>query len=721
VPPFIIKKQLIMNVITHMTSAVKKFLTDSSGNIHVGRPKSAVEKYGMQGAMLLGTTRTDDGKDVPVFLDSLYPHVIFVCGARGSGKSYTLGVIVEGLAETNPNVGCIVVDPVGVFWSLKQANKQEGEKDLLKEWGLEPKGFGNVEVLIPKGARDSAPHETFDGVFSLKSSELTIDDWCLTFGLERFEPAGLLLERAIEKCGKEYSVDDLVRTVNEDEELTHPTKGFSSRTRRGISSRLDSSKSWGILAGAGEKATDVEALVKPGRVCVVDTSFLSEEVSCLVVGIIARKLLNARKEAARAESSGYKTNNVPPVWLCIDEAHTMIPNDRNTAASETITEYVKQGRRPGCSIVLATQQPSAVNSNVLSQLDMILVHKLVFHDDIKAVFKRMPSGVVDEMKDVEFVRTLPLGDALLGDREEENPSAFMVKIRPRKSQHEGRSSLAVGTKNLREMKRDYEEAPKGEEAAGETTTTSKKKMLWSFRLKPGNDNHDEALLAAKKMLKKKLLVLRDEDIEREKRILYPVWRARFEAGGKRVGFLYVDGLSGEITFGNDLSGRSRNIKAMEGLGEADRRLLGILPRSESNGMELPAICKKAGLDEKTASRRISELVKKGFVQSKSEKGGRTLYRIREKFAFMPAIDDVLRNNFAVQKAGEDTARIVNPQLGIEELKRIVALYEGASLLEADVVYRPLWVFWTNRKRRLVIDGLSGRNDEVAEGRIPKGI
>ena len=77
--------------------------------------------------------------------------------------------------------------------------------------------------------------------------------------------------------------------------------------------------------------------------------------------------------------------NIPPTWLFIDEAHTLIPSGNEmTAATAGLIEYVKQGRRPGLSLVFATQQPSAINTKVLSQLDVIMTHKLIFDDDTLA-------------------------------------------------------------------------------------------------------------------------------------------------------------------------------------------------------------------------------------------------------------------------------------------------------------------------------------------------
>ena len=104
-------------------------------------------------------------------------------------------------------------------------------------------------------------------------------------------------------------------------------------------------------------------------------------------------------------------------------------------------------------MVFATQQPSAINSKVLSQVDIFISHKLVFNDDISAVQKRMPAIIPGEYKNPNFIKTLPVGVALIGDRGEETSRAFIIKIKPRLSQHEGRDA-----ETIREVvKKDFDE------------------------------------------------------------------------------------------------------------------------------------------------------------------------------------------------------------------------------------------------------------------------
>lgn len=438
----------------------------------IGRKREIWEKHGSKAALLFGriAERSASGKDRYgwlVLLDSISPHVIFICGARGSGKSYTLGTIAEEIALKNPSLAVVLIDTLGVFWSMKYPNREEPEIERLKSWGLEPSGIQNVRVLIPYGFADKAPRETYDAFFMIKPAELSVEDWCLTFGISRYGPVGLLLDRTIEKVrngynkvahsaerrelrrvmgkGSNYSIDDMIECVDSDAELTSKKAGFKTETRRALISRLTAAKEWGIFGGEGLNIRDI---VRAGMISVIDVSFLEENVRALVVGLLARKMLAARVMATRKEAverllKGRTLDGleeIPATWLLIDEAHTLSPSgSRKTAASEALVEFVKQGRRPGLTAVLATQQPSALSSKIISQVDVVVVHKLIFEDDIKAALKRMPTVLSPEFRSSAFVKMLPVGMAIIGDKE--TSRAFVASIRPRLSQHEGRESI----------------------------------------------------------------------------------------------------------------------------------------------------------------------------------------------------------------------------------------------------------------------------------------
>ncbi len=381
----------------------------------------------------------------------------FIAGKNGgiiSHNSYSLGCIAEELTLRNPNVASVIIDPIGIYWSMKEPNKENKEIELLGEWGLEPKGIEEADVFIPLGLKNKVPGDTYDKLFSIRPSELTTDDWCLTFNLKRFSPTGLLMEKAIEKTkervGENYGLMDLIETIKNDEELTSKEEGYTRGTRRALISRFEAAKNWGVLSKTG---TSLAEIAKEGRVSVIDISFLEENVAALVIGILARKILSARKIVTRKNAMDkYELDSIdqlmeieiPPTWLFIDEAHTLIPSGSSkTPATEPLTEYVKQGRRPGCSLVFATQQPSAIDTKVLSQLDILMSHKLIFDEDIKKVKERIPTKTPKEYQNENFFKDLPVGICLVGDRSERTSRAFTLKVRPRISQHEGRETKSI--------------------------------------------------------------------------------------------------------------------------------------------------------------------------------------------------------------------------------------------------------------------------------------
>ena len=453
-----------------------KFLTDpeNPNKVYIGRKKSVQKQYGQTGLALIGRVAEEQEKDKEVYLDGLNPHVVFLDGARGTGKSYLLGVIAEELARNNPYIGQIVIDPVGVFWSMKYENKEAKEIKILEEWNQKPEGIKNLKVFVPEGVCDKVSKDTYDDTFSMYSSLLTPEDWCITFGIERFSPSGLLLEKTIEFVkkgytsgtgkegeefkkikpkGNQFTLDDIISCLATNSEFTSQKKGYKPDSIRALISRFDAAKSWGIFSDHG---TALSKLSRENQLTILDTSFLDENITALVIGILARRLLSARKVAAREDASKKIENKegtnadelleteIPPTWLYIDEAHTLIPSgNTQTPATAGIIEYVKQGRRPGCSLVFATQQPSAINTKVLSQVDILISNKLVFNDDISAIQKRMPAIIPDQYKDPNFIKTIPFATALVGDRSEETSRAFILRAAPRKSQHEGRDAETI--------------------------------------------------------------------------------------------------------------------------------------------------------------------------------------------------------------------------------------------------------------------------------------
>ena len=160
-------------------------------DITIGRNQEDQKKFGTEGTIFIGKHYVKMGHTASlsnkIYMDVAKSHVVFVVGKRGSGKSYTLGVIAESIMdltlEIRKNLSIIMLDTMGIYWTMKYANKQD--KDLLEEWDLEAKPL-NVNIFTPSGYFKKYKEEEIptDFPFSIKTSELSAYEWSETFEIE---------------------------------------------------------------------------------------------------------------------------------------------------------------------------------------------------------------------------------------------------------------------------------------------------------------------------------------------------------------------------------------------------------------------------------------------------------------------------------------------------------------------------------------------------------
>lgn len=468
-------------------------LTDWSRNaVVLGRDKSAHEKYQDEGTLSLGVICEHQPEEqaslfgFKVLFDAEFPHIVFVCGKRGSGKSYTLGVIAEELASTDTGIGTIIIDPVGTFWSMKIGNQSKKDMEILAKWGFEPQGFENISVLVPIGFYQDLKGIA-DGLFSIAIGDMTAEDWCMVFDIDRFKTQGLLIGEAIEKVRNgytaksksdpvpvppkydKYQLSDIIQCIEFDLGLNSKDEGYAPTTRRSLIARFKAADNWGLFSKDG---TPLHQISVSNKVTVIDVSHsqLGDAKRALIVGILARKVLGARMESSRLEEAtalgiGAKPiETIPVTWMIIDEAHLLLPHVGKTAATEALVEYAKLGRKPGCGLVLATQRPAATNDEILSQVDTLIGHNLALEDDMAALRRRVPAMVPAEIRTSDFIRGIPVGVGIVADQKTQQRT-MVIQIRPRLTHHAGKA--AVPTDIQKSKEEDSDEAPEIVETSAE--------------------------------------------------------------------------------------------------------------------------------------------------------------------------------------------------------------------------------------------------------------
>jgi hypothetical protein len=429
-----------------------------SYDIIAGRDSADKKAFGSRGLIYIGKGYIKMGQynslSNKIFMDITRSHVVLVAGKRGSGKSYSIGVIAEELSalpkEVSQNIGSLIFDTMGIYWTMKFKN--EKDKDLLQEWDLKTKNLP-VKIFVPFGYYDAYVEKGIpaDDVFALDVNEMNPEDWVLTFGLDLINPIAVLIQRTITKIKEKgsYDLDDVLSALEEDEKTPQEIKNAAT----GL---FEAANTWGIFAKKGEEATKVENLINAGTTTVLDLSVYNAvgvfNIRALAISLISRKIFNQRMSARKEEEiesvskgldylSGEMKRDNPLVWIFIDEAHEFLPLEGKTAATDALIQLLREGRQPGISVVLATQQPGQIHHDVLTQSDIVIAHRVTSKPDVEALNYIMQSYVLESIK--KQMDDLPSmkGSAILLDDNSER--IYPIKMRPRFTWHGGEAPTAI--------------------------------------------------------------------------------------------------------------------------------------------------------------------------------------------------------------------------------------------------------------------------------------
>jgi hypothetical protein len=421
-----------------------KKLLEKKGLLHIGRGYVKMGQY--------------NSLSNNIYLDVARSHVVLIAGKRGSGKSYTLGVLTEEISnlpkEVSENIASLIFDTMGIYWTMKYPN--EKDKELLHEWGLNPKTLP-VKIFVPFGYYDEFIEKgiPIDEKFALSVSELNAEDWIITFGLNLLDPVSNLIQRTIIKLkeeGNQYTIKDILELIQKD-------KRSNKEIINSAIGLFETADTWGIFAQEGTNETKIKDLITGGTTSVLDLSVYNSigafNVRGLVISLLSRKLFNERMMARKQEeidsvSKGLDYSNTeekketPLVWLFIDEAHEFLPLNEKVISTDALVQILREGRQPGISLVLATQQPGKIHTDVMTQSDIVLAHRVTSKPDVDALNHMMQSYLTNTIQG--YMNDLPSlkGSAIILDDNSER--IYPMRMRPRFTWHGGEAPTAIKIK-----------------------------------------------------------------------------------------------------------------------------------------------------------------------------------------------------------------------------------------------------------------------------------
>ncbi|HTE64310.1 MAG TPA: ATP-binding protein [Solirubrobacteraceae bacterium] len=332
---------------------------------------------------------------VPCALDAGgFDRHTFLCGQSGSGKTYSLGVILEQLLiETGLRI--IVLDPNSDFVRLSEVR-------------------ANIDAAVAERYRDAARGVA---VYSGRAH----GEQRLRLRLAELSPAAqaaLLRLDPIADRDEHAELDALLA------EGTPTTVEALLASPRPEGQRLAlRARNLGVerfaLWGGSQPGSLLDVIDDPAARCVVvDLGSLdTREEQALAAGAVLGRLWQRREERE-------------PVLIVIDEAHNVCParpEDRLTAlATEHAVRIAAEGRKFGLYLTVSTQRPQKVHENVISQCDNLVLMRLNSAADAaftQAIFSFVPPSLIEQ------AASFGLGEALVAGKISPHPALLRFGAR----------------------------------------------------------------------------------------------------------------------------------------------------------------------------------------------------------------------------------------------------------------------------------------------------
>ena len=397
---------------------------------------------------------------VPVYLDAntLVTEHLSVLAMTGSGKSYTVGRIIERLvAQLNASV--VVFDPHGEYGKayrngmlnfndridkvedLRDRNKLVEIQNRLTT--LQERG-GGIRVYTPQLRSFDEKYAGKNEKLALQLDHFDVDEFSGVLpGLT--EPQQRVLDVALrywkENFEEPRDIQELFAVLDDLDRLktwvaesgssgeANALKGGSANIAA-IRLRRMINEAQSFYSRAAGEPFDAYKMVgdnneRLGRLCIVDLQGLSTTARQVVVALISSELMKA---------AGDKQRPIRPVFIIYEEGHNFAPNGEASISKNIIKRIAAEGRKFGVGFAIVSQRPSRLDSDVTSQCNTIVAMRIKNPDDQRFIQKTSDYFSAGDLAELP---TLSTGEALICGRAIIAP--LVVKVGTKALIHGGES------------------------------------------------------------------------------------------------------------------------------------------------------------------------------------------------------------------------------------------------------------------------------------------
>ncbi len=308
---------------------------------------------------------------------SEYDRHTAILASTGAGKSYTTANLIREYAKLGLPV--VIVDTHGEYPKLLA--KLSENSFSLKTYTVKFERKGFEKLLIPL-------------------CDLEAQDFHHFVGLT--EPQEAAVAMIVDKLmGTDYTMDDMKNECDRiDPEKIHEA------TQQALSRKLMKLKSMG--AGVFDKyGTDINDLVAPWQVTVIDVSMASQGIRRSVISYLSKELLQARINKVN-EMNGKKLEY--PLLFVVEEAHNFAGAGLVHSCKSQLQRISSEGRKFGIGLVVISQKPSKIDEEILSQCNSGIYMHITNPKD-KDHIKKSFEVISDEM--VSGMDALDVGECII--------------------------------------------------------------------------------------------------------------------------------------------------------------------------------------------------------------------------------------------------------------------------------------------------------------------
>ncbi len=391
---------------------------------------NATAQFGILGKTLVGN------KTVAVDLDGCNTFSLF--GVQGAGKSYTIGTVAEMTLKQFSNVNKLkaplasvifhysdTMDYAPEFTSMIYPNDEAGQLAKLKQqYGAEPGCIKDVIMLVPENKVDERQEEYPDleiHPIGFDSSELQVKDWMFLIGAMGNDSTYIHeIKQILKRLNKEVTLRNLKHGVAANQYLSQSQKNLANQR----------------LSFAEDYITDgikLQQYMMPGRLIIVDLrdEFIEKD-EALGLFVVMLNIFSGVKTV-----NGQSFNK----FIVFDEAHKYMDDKKMV---DSITVAIKEMRHKGVSIMIASQNPVGLPTEIIELSSIILLHKFNSPAWVKHIQKSITSMQSLSSSDMA---SLGSGEAYLWANKATEKTITIrpmkISIRPRVTKHGGETIHAV--------------------------------------------------------------------------------------------------------------------------------------------------------------------------------------------------------------------------------------------------------------------------------------